>query len=548
MMESESDKRNYKNWILGAALVVLALTFGGTRGLAQEWYLWDFNGTYGTDLSALDTCKLCHPGHPFSLTINSFGSDYALDTLGNHTFNQALEDEDSDDDGFTNIQEIEALTFPGDPASQPPPGATLDNLSINGPPSVNEGDTASYEASASWSDGSTTTESADWTVSPETFATISASGLLTALEVTSDQEVTVSATVNGTTATRTVMIVNVPGDIPPLPADAILLKPEDGAVDIPVTAVVVATLNGSGDIAEVVNDNTFSLSVAESDRSTCMERVYPDCIADGVVLGTIDYNDSHTEATFTPLYKLANSTGYTATVRPATGTQQQVLAEPVSSTFTTIAKTPDSDDDGVEDGEDDHPHDNGKATPPCVRGSGKFLVDTYGNAGIALANAEGISDMFPQFKRQGKPFGFGFPDGLVRFTLRGVSRGGTVTVTVSFPSGVPKGSKVFRVDGNGFQEWTNAVVNGNRVTVTLTDGGEGDADETVNGVIEDPIGVAVPEDAGGSADISSSVSSAGGCSVAGSGGGYKEAFGSFGLIALVWLGLALRRRKPGIGA
>lgn len=530
MMESRIVKRCDKNWLLRAVLVVLALTFFGTRGLAQEWYLMDFNGKYGTDLSALDTCKICHPGYPFNATWNpnSFGSDFALDTLGNHTFNEALENADSDGDGFTNIQEINGLTFPGDPASHPPPGPTLDTLSINGPSIVNEGDTASYEASAFWSDGSTTTESAAWTVSPETIATISGSGVLTALEVDSDQAVTVSATFNGTTTNQTVTIV----DVPPLPAGSIGLTPQDGAVDIPVTAVVVATLIGSGDIADIVNSNTFSLSVAGSD---------------GVVPGSIDYNDSHTEATFTPLEKLANATAFTASVLPATGTLQAVLTAPVSSTFTTIAATPDSDGDGVGDGEDDHPHDNGRATPPCVRGSGKFLVDTYGNAGIALADAEGISDMYPHFNRRGKPFGFRFPDGLVRYKLKGVKHGGSATVTVSFPSGIPAGSRIFRVDGNGFHECAHAIVNGHKVTLTLTDGGEGDDDGTANGEIMDPLGVAVPEDTGGSANVSGNVLAAGGCSVAVSDGGWKEVFGSFGLIALVWLGLALRRRMQGNG-
>jgi len=548
MMDSEIDKRNYKIWILRAVLVVLVLAFGGSKGLAQEWYLLDFNGKYGTDLSALDTCKLCHPGYPLSKLRNSFGSDYALDTLGNHTFNAALEDWDSDGDGFTNIQEINARTLPGDPASVPSSGPTLDTLSIIGPASVDEGGTAVYEASAFWSDGSTTTVSAAWSVSPETFATISDFGQLTGLEVTSDQEVAVSATFDGTTSTRTVTIGNVPEDVPPLPADAITLKPRDGSANIPVTSVVVATLNGSGDIADFVNDTTFSLSVAGPASPPCRVGVDPNCIPYGVVPGTIDYNDSRTEATFTPLSKLSNATAYTATIEPGTGTLQPVLAAAVSSTFTTIAKTPDSDGDGVEDGEDDHPHDSGRATPPCVRGSGKFLVDTYGNAGISLSDAEGISDMFPQFSRRGRPFGFRFPDGLVRYTLRGVRPGGSVTVKISFPSGIPHGSKVFRVDLNGFQEWKNAVVGGNQVTVTLTDGGSGDADGLVNGVIEDPVGVAVPEGAGGSADLSNPVSAAGGCSVAGSGGGWKEAFGSFGLVALVWLGLALRRRMPGNGA
>lgn len=495
----------------------------------------DFNATYGTYGTVLDTCKLCHPGYPLSYARNSFGSDYALATLGNHTFNAALENADSDGDGFTNVQEIHALTFPGDPASTPPPGApTLDTLSINGPSTVNEGDSVSYEASALWSDGSTSTVSAAWAVSPDTFATISAAGLLTALEVSSDQPVTVSATFDGTTSTQTVTIA----DVPSLPAVSITLAPANGAVDVPVTAVVVATLNGSGDIASLVNDNTFSLSAAGSG---------------GTVTGSIGYNGSRTEATFTPLDKLAYSTAYTATVNPATGTQQLVLASSVSTTFTTIAQTPDSDGDGVEDGEDDYPNDHSKATPPSVRGSGKILVDACGNAGIALAQcsalvqAEGISDMYPQFNRRGKPFGFSFPDGLVQYTLTNVNPGGTVTVSVTLPSGVPFGSKVFKVDANGFQEIPDAVVHGSTVTMTLTDGGAGDADGSVNGVIVDPIGVAVPEGAGGSTDLTATTS-AGGCSVAGSDTGWKEAFVFFGQIGLVWLVLALRRRKPGAGA
>jgi MYXO-CTERM domain-containing protein len=528
MVDAKSGARNYKLRIIGVALVAVMLMLGGTQALASDSFLLNFENSFPISGTALDTCKLCHPGYPFDTThrVNVFGSDFAQATLGDHTFNQALLDTDSDGDGFTNGQEINGLTFPGDPASHPAPGPTLDALSINGPSSVNEGDTASYEASAFWSDGTTTTVSPVWAATPGTAATIDSSGLLTALQVASDQAVTVSATYSGMTANQMVTVV----DIPPLPAASISLNPQDGATDVPVTTVVIATLTGSGDIADIVNSSTFSLADAGS----------------AVVSGSIDYNDSHTEATFTPLATLANATAYTATVAPATGTQPPVLASPVSSTFTTVAATPDSDGDGVGDGEDDQPQDNGRATPPCVRRSGKFLVDTYGNAGISLRNAEGVSDMHPQFNRRGRPFGFHFPDGLVRYKLRGVSHGGTVTVTVSFPSGVPHGSRIFKVDGNGFHESANAIVSGHKVTLTLTDGGEGDADGTANGEIDDPVGVAVPEATGGASNGTGGVSAAGGCSVAGSGEDWNDAFGSFGLIALVGMWLALRRRKPGI--
>ena len=101
-------------------------------------------------------------------------------------------------------------------------------------------------------------------------------------------------------------------------------------------------------------------------------------------------------------------------------------------------------------------------------------------------------------------------------------------------------------DSMGFQELP-AAISGNRVTLTLTDGGAGDADFQANGVIVDPVGVAVPIAAGdGSVDMSTDAAG-GGCSVAGAGGGWMEAAGSYGLLFLVWFGLALRRRKPETG-
>lgn len=181
-------------------------------------------------------------------------------------------------------------------------------------------------------------------------------------------------------------------------------------------------------------------------------------------------------------------------------------------------------------------------------------MDACGNAGIALAQcadlvrAEGISDMYPQFNRKGKPFGFEFPDGLVQYTLTGLTPGATVTVTVNFPSGVPHGSRVFKVDADGFRQVLDAVVDGDRVTVTVTDGGSGDADGVANGVIVDPIGVAVPAAGSGSIDLTGSASAGSGCSVALSGGAGKEAPGSLILIALAGGALALMRRKTKRGA
>jgi hypothetical protein len=74
------------------------------------------------------------------------------------------------------------------------PAFVLESLSITGPASVNEGDTASYVATATFSNGDTgeATNTAVWHVEPGTYASIS-SGQLTTWAVPSHQVVTITA-------------------------------------------------------------------------------------------------------------------------------------------------------------------------------------------------------------------------------------------------------------------------------------------------------------------------------------------------------------------
>lgn len=341
---------------------------------------------------------------------------------------------------------------------------------------------------------------------------------------------------------------------PPESGPALSFMPEDGEGNVSVNREVTISTDGSADIRFAVDPGTFTLTVADPDAVSAAVQATT-CADGGVVLvQDVEYNASGTEARFKPVCDLAYATAYTAEIQRLSGGDPPVPGETTRWTFTTVAQTPDSDGDGVPDGEDDYPNDEKKATPPTARGTGKILVDACGNAGIALtdcpalAEAEGISDIYPQLNRRGKPFGFDFPDGLVRYTLTGLTPGATVEVAVSFPSGVPPGSRVYKVDADGFQEVLDAVVHGNRVLVTLTDGGSGDADGVANGVIVDPIGVAVPAAGAGSIEGSSTAPGSGGCSMAGSGGGPREVLGSFGLIVLAGLVLALMRRKTERGA
>lgn len=60
----------------------------------------------------LNNCTLCHTVPP---VLNSYGSDLK----GADRNFAAIENEDSDNDSFSNITEIQAGSFPGDPASVP---------------------------------------------------------------------------------------------------------------------------------------------------------------------------------------------------------------------------------------------------------------------------------------------------------------------------------------------------------------------------------------------------------------------------------------------
>ena len=177
--------------------------------------------------------------------------------------------------------------------------------------------------------------------------------------------------------------------------------------------------------------------------------------------------------------------------------------------------------------------DNVTPAVTAATGTGTITLDTSGNPGTTVSGIMALLDTDPSLDQTGKPTGVTFPHGLVSFTVNNVAAGGTITVDITFPAAIPAGSKYYKVNAGGFFEFAGAVISGNTVTLTLTDGGSGDLD-AIPGTITDPGGLAVPVS-------QSSSSSSSGCSVIGSGGNGEG--GAVLFLTLLAILVTLRRQR-----
>lgn len=149
----------------------------------------------------------------------------------------------------------------------------------------------------------------------------------------------------------------------------------------------------------------------------------------------------------------------------------------------------DIDGDGVSDANDGEPNDARVATPIDQQSNTVRLETNYAFQNVAIVPESTLPET-------GKPdpTSFDFPKGAIEYTVTGIPSSGQITVTITFADVIPSGSKVYKISSAGYQLFSapNAIINGNTVTLTLTDGGLGDDDGRINGVIVDPVAIAEP--------------------------------------------------------
>ncbi len=104
---------------IGLLLFVVIALIGIPQ--ASAYYRTEFLANYSVRGTVLDTCEVCHLIDDSWPARNPYGTDFEL---YGHNFTN-IENLDSDGDGFTNIQEISELTFPGNASSHP------ENIMVN---------------------------------------------------------------------------------------------------------------------------------------------------------------------------------------------------------------------------------------------------------------------------------------------------------------------------------------------------------------------------------------------------------------------------------
>lgn len=102
--------------LLSAAISAVGFAVVSPPAQSTPEYQSQFNAKYDMRGSKLDSCLTCHTQHAGGVeNMNPYGTDFGKN---NHDFG-AIEGLDSDGDGATNIDEIKAESFPGDPNDKP---------------------------------------------------------------------------------------------------------------------------------------------------------------------------------------------------------------------------------------------------------------------------------------------------------------------------------------------------------------------------------------------------------------------------------------------
>lgn len=242
--------------------------------------------------------------------------------------------------------------------------------------------------------------------------------------------------------------------------------------------------------------------------------------------------------------------------------------------FTTRIDSEDSDGNGIPDDQEvdmptdlnrDRIWDADQNTIKCVKtGEGKSLGISF-NAASTIVQIDSISvetQIDPVTATAAADDENDFPFGLINFKLVMDQPGDSAEIKFYFSEKVPKDSRWFKYDPieatwTDYTDQADFSANRRSMTLHLEDGGDGDADGTVNGIIVDPSGLVASSSGSGSGGgdglfdsagcfittASSPLGQTGGAQVWNSIRGRELAIGLVMLAMLKILTIALKRKR-----
>ncbi|MDX8389757.1 MAG: DUF5011 domain-containing protein [Mariprofundaceae bacterium] len=467
-------------FLLGLASAAMILCFSSAAH-AFGFISTAFNSAYpsATNLTSLSSsCTLCHASASGG-AFNSYGS--ALKgTAGKMDF-AAIEGSDSDNDGFSNIDEINAAgggTHPGKASDKPTVVDTVAPAII-----LNGSATVSLNIGDSYADaGATASDDVDGDIT----ANIAVGGDSVDTTIAGTYMVTYNVSdAAGNSASEVTRIVTVIPDTPDAAAPTI----ETLGVS-PITMLVDGVYNDAGAIASDDRDGDITASIVDTASSV----------------------DTSAAGTYTVTYNVSDAAG-----NPA-AEQTRIV---------TVGDTEiDGDGDGVADAVEGAEASNASVASGLVTDGGSILVISSDGGSLGVSSSPSVD---------GGPADVDTGFGVITYRVNVLFPENPVKVTIKSSTALPSNLKLYSVDGSGTHTAVSSanfkVIDGNTVEITCSDGGMNDQDgDPANGIILAAFAFAQGE--------APAISSSGGCLMP---AGNMLWMIPMGLIMLIGAGLMRRR-------
>ncbi len=488
--DSDDNESGYSNEVtyIPSTLILTSLSISGDDSLNENnsaSYTATATFSDGSTLIVTDNADWSDDSDYSSinssgvLTTSEVSSDETVTIQASFTYGEVTE------------TTTKVMTIVDVPESNLPPSTLiLTSLFISGDDSLNENNSASYTATATFSDGSTlmVTDNADWSDDSD-YSSINSSGVLTTSEVSSDETVTIQASFTygevTETTTKVVTIVDVPESNLP-PSRPIIVYPYDGQLECK-TSPDITTEPFSDPDGDSHSQSQWQIS-EQSDFSTL----------------TLDATSNRHLTTVTvPHMVLKSDQTYYVRVRfYDVYFNASNWSDPVGFTTGFIFDDLNSNgipdawevDDTVDLNLDGIPDNYQPEIIKCVQavdGSSYIGVERISNS-ISEIEALEVIDPATISNFANKPADLIF--GLFSSRLRLNQAGATATVRIYFSGGISQGDIFYKYDSiNGWYDYSEHTTfndNGQSVTLELQDGGYGDSDGLANGIIVDPGGIA----------------------------------------------------------